>query len=473
MASDWSNSGIDLLLERGAGNGLRAGLERAIREAIRSGRLAAGTRLPSTRVLARDLAVARGTVADAYAQLIAEGYLAGRQGSGTRVAPRTEGAARPSRAAAHRCWTPSRQPAADFFPGHPDLSAFPRAAWMAATRRVLREAPDDALGYGDPRGRIELRQALTGYLGRARGVVTSPDLVVICSGYAQASSILSEALRSVGARTVAFEHPCLPEPPEVARRHGLRVEYVPVDSSGIKVWGLAATGADAVVVTPAHQCPLGVTLSAARRTSLVAWARDRGGLVIEDDYDGEFRYDRQPVGAVQGLAPEHVAYAGTASKTLAPGLRLAWLAVPPGLLDAVAEAKERADRQTAVLDQLVLAGLIGSGEFDRHVRRCRSRYRRRRDRLAAALAEHAPWVRLHGVAAGIGAFLELPPDRATTEREVLREAARRSVRLNGLGYFWHLPGDRPQGVVVGYATPADHAYEGALAELVEILKATA
>ncbi|MGE3594688.1 MAG: PLP-dependent aminotransferase family protein, partial [Dehalococcoidia bacterium] len=345
MTDRWSTSSRDLLLTLDLGRGRRAALERGLREAIRDGRLLPGVLLPSTRALALDLGVARGTVAEAYAQLIAEGYLTARQGSGTVVASGTTPA----------IVTPSLPKAAaprvDFRPGIPDLSGFPRALWLAATRRVVRSMPDSALGHGDPRGHRELRRALAGYLGRARGVRTSPDLIVVCNGYAHALSILAQALRSIGITSMVMEDPCLPDHRATAGAAGVTVVSVPVDGDGLQVEHLANLPSGAVIVTPAHQGTLGMAIAPARRSALLAWARERGGVVIEDDYDGEFRYDRQPVGALQGVDPDRVVYAGTASKSLAPGLRLSWLAVPAWLLDPVIEVRRLTDRYSGVLDQ--------------------------------------------------------------------------------------------------------------------------
>jgi GntR family transcriptional regulator / MocR family aminotransferase len=473
MQKSWAISagGLDLLVELDPGLGRRAALERGLRQAIRSGRLQPGTRLPSSRTLAHDVGLARGTVSEAYRQLVTEGYLVARQGAGTTVAHA------PSVPASPLVPAPQvRQVRWDLRPGQPDLSSFPRDLWLAATRRVLRTAGSDSFGYADPRGRPELRRALADYLGRARGVLTSPDLIVVCSGYVQGLALLCQALRARGAASIAHEDPCLPDYPATMTGAGLQPGGVAVDAGGLQVDRLAELGADAVVVTPAHQFPLGPTLAASRRAELVRWARIADALVIEDDYDGEFRYDRQPVGAVQGLDPDRVAYAGTASKTLAPALRLAWLALPPWLLEPVVEAKRLADRHSAVLDQLVLADLIVSGAFDRHVRRCRLRYRRRRDRLGAALAEHAPTVKAVGVVAGLHAVLLLP-EQGPSEQDVVAGLAARSVAVDGLGGYWRSPGSHPAGLVVGYATPPEHAFTRALdaltASLTQVLQGRA
>jgi len=461
MDIDWTTSGLDLYLRAAAGAGRRDGLERGLREAIRAGRLAVGTRLPASRSLARDLGVSRGTVTHAYAQLVAEGYLIGRHGSGTYVAERATLATPPPGAPPR---PGPKRPRHDLRPGTPDLTTFPRAAWLAATRRVLNEAPAEAFGACDPAGRPELREALAAYLGRARGVVTAPGRLVICNGYAQAINLLARVFADDGHhKAFAFEDPCLPKLPAAARRAGLATPVVPVDDEGARVGDLTA---DALVVTPAHQYPLGVTLSARRRGALVDWTRATGGLLVEDDYDGEFRYGRQPVGALQGLAPERVVYAGTASKTVAPGLRLAWLALPGHLVEPVTRAKEQADRYAPVLEQLVLADLIDSGGYDRHVRRCRTRYRRRRDRLVTALAGHVPHLALTGIEAGLHAVLELPD--AEAENEARARARRAGVAVDGLADYYAASAAR-SGLVIGYGTPPEHGFAPAVDALLKAL----
>jgi GntR family transcriptional regulator/MocR family aminotransferase len=462
MTQTWSTSGVDLHLDL-SGPRVRLGLETALRDAVRSGRLAPGVRLPSSRALAADLGIARNTVADAYGQLVAEGWLVARRGSGTRVAERAaEPGATPSPAPEEEI-----RPRYDLTPGSPNLSAFPISAWLAASRRALNSAPYEALGYSDPRGRPELRRALAGYLARVRGVRVTPDRLMICSGFTQGLSLLCRALGSRGARALAVEAYGLADHRDVVRATGLATTTLPVDEFGAVVQEL--DDADAVLLTPAHQFPLGVLLAPERRIASVEWAQRRASVVIEDDYDGEFRYDRQPVGAVQGLDSEHVVYAGTASKTLAPGLRLGWLALPAHLVGDVVAAKERADRNSNTLDQLTLAELIGSGAYDRHVRRSRLAYRRRRDLLVATLRRHAPKVRITGVAAGLHALLELPA--GAREDELVARAAEHGVTVQGLAGF-SAPGHaRDPALVVGYATPPDHAFTSAIARLGSALEA--
>ena len=471
-------AGVDLHLDL-SGTRVRAGLENALRGAIRSGRLRPGTRLPSSRALAADLGIARNTVAEVYSQLVAEGWLTARTGSGTLVASPTSsvhgglpppppgpppftGTPEPGAAVAAR---PEEEavPRYDLRPGVPDLSAFPRRAWLAAVRKVLATTPDHLLGYPDPRGVPQLRAALADYLARARGVTADPAHIVICAGFAHGLAGISRALRAAGAATLAVEAYGHQTHRDIAAGQGLRLRPLPVDGMGAVIG--RAGEADAVLLTPAHQFPLGVTLHPRRRREVAGW----GGVVIEDDYDGEFRYDRQPVGALQTLAPDHVIYAGTASKSLAPSLRLGWLVVPPRLLDAV--AAELAAGPSA-LDQLTLAEFITSGGYDRQIRRARLAYRRRRDRLATALRRQG--LRVSGIAAGMHAVLELP-DRSV-ERAVLTEASQHGLAIDGLGGYragGTGPGDdghrRRAGLVIGYGRPPEHAYTTALARLCAVL----
>ena len=283
----------------------------------------------------------------------------------------------------------------DLRPGQPDPTTFPREAWMRSTRRVLTTAPTAVYGRGDPFGQPELRSALAAYLSRARGVLVSPDQIMITSGYSQALGLIARVLADLGASVVAMEDPGHPFHRDIVTRAGLRVVPLPVDVLGARTDLLATprfAGTDAVVVTPAHQYPTGATLHQDRRRALTSWAALTGGLVIEDDYDGEFRYDRQSVGAVQGLAPGQVVYAGTASKALSPALRLGWMAVPKHLSEPVSDAKYHADTCTAALSQLVLADLIDGHAYDRHIRVARLRYRRRRDLLLSKLYAEVPYV---------------------------------------------------------------------------------
>jgi GntR family transcriptional regulator/MocR family aminotransferase len=454
---------VDLLLDVDLSAGRRAGIERALRAAIRGGRLAAGSALPSTRALAADLGVARGTVVDAYDQLVAEGYLTARPGGRTAVASLPAAVPSPGPV------TVLPDPAVDLRAGAPDLSGFPAAAWTAAIRAVLRSGPADALDYAPPRGRPELAGALAGYLARSRGVVAAPDQVVVCSGIDHALDVVARALAATGRTTLALEDPCLPLHRRIVAGAGTAVVPAPVDGAGVVVDALATSGAGAAVVTPARQSLLGTTLAPARRSALLSWARAGDRVVVEDDYDGELRYDRQPIGAVQGLDPERVVYLGTLSKSLAPGLRLAWAVVPAGLSRAV-DGVLGPHSPVSSLDQLALAGLLRSQSFDRHLRRRRATYRRRRDEFVDRLASTAPRVRVEGVAAGLHALVRWPGE-AATEAEVLTEAGARGIAVTALGPCWHGT-PRFGGLVVGYGRPPAHdarrryeAFAGLMADL--------
>ncbi|MER5212276.1 PLP-dependent aminotransferase family protein [Streptomyces sp. NPDC002838] len=461
MPRSWATLGVDLHLEP-TGPGLRRGLTDALREAVRTGRLAPGTRLPSSRALAADLGIARNTVAEAYADLVAEGWLTARQGSGTSVGERP--VSPPAAGPAVGGGRQASQPVYDLVPGTPDLSAFPRTAWLKAARRALAVAPHDALGYGDPRGRVELRTALAGYLARARGVRTHPDGIVICSGIAHGLRILGQVLRDRGLTSLAVESYGLDVHWRLLERAGLRTLPLGLDELGTRTEELRAdesAGVRAVLLTAAHQFPIGGALHPERRAAVVDWARRGDGLILEDDYDGEFRYDRRPVGALQGLDPDRVIYLGTASKSLAPGLRLGWLVVPPSIAAEVVTAKGGVDWSCGVLDQLTLAEFITSGAYDRHVRAARLHYRRRRDALVAELARRAPSVRPTGIAAGLHVVLRLPPG---TEQAALRAAAWQGLAVHGLHRYRHPKAtvERRDALVVGYGTPPDHAWSGAL-----------
>ena len=458
MTNSPTNSGVDLHLEL-SGTRLAAGLSDALRDAVRSGRLAPGTRLPASRTLAADLGVSRSTVTESYAELIAEGWLTARQGSGTRVARRASPAPRAA-------VPPRSRPLDGLLPGAAGFAEFPRAAWLAAARRALNTAPHTAFGYGDPIGRIELRTALAGYLARVRGVHADPGRIIICSGFHHGLALTARALVARGVRSVAVEEYGLDLYRALLTDAGLHIPALPVDDQGARVDGLDRPGA--VLLTPAHQFPTGFALSAGRRAAVVDWARATGGLILEDDYDGEFRYDRKPVGALQGLDPERVLYFGTASKSLAPAVRVAWIVAPHHLVPGLAAAKGRVET-VGVLDQLTLAGLITSGAFDRHVRGRRLSYRRRRDQLVTAIAREKPHIRVTGMAAGLQAVLELPPG---AESRTVAAAARHGLLVRGLSEFRHEALDRRTGrdaLVVNYAAVSDSAWDSALTALVAVL----
>jgi len=469
MSDSWSiasppAAGLDLHLALGPARPGR-GLEAALRDAVTSGRLAPGTRLPSTRALAADLGVARGTVAAVYAQLSAEGWLDSRVGAGTWVASPV--ATAPTAVPA----PPAGPDLLDLRAGIPDASAFPRAAWAASARRAATDAPAAHLGYGCPLGDEELRRALAGYLARVRGVRTEPGCVVVTHGFGELLALVCRALAARGVRRLAVERYGHAAHRDVATAAGLDVVPVPVDGDGLDVAALAGlSDVGAVLVTAAHQFPTGVALAPERRRDLVAWAERTGALVVEDDYDGEFRYGRRAVGALQALAPDRVLYAGTASKALAPGVGLGWGAAPPALVPDLARQRHLSGVRPDRLGQLTLARFLDDHGYDRTVRSRRAVYRARRRRLQEVVDARLPGSRLVGMDAGLHGLLALPA--GVGEQAVVRAAAARGLRLAGLGELDATggdpaAGDGPQHVVVGFGAPPGHRYEAALGALVD------
>ncbi|MGH3918322.1 MAG: PLP-dependent aminotransferase family protein [Pseudonocardiaceae bacterium] len=440
-------------------------LEEALRAAIRGGHLVPGARLPATRQLAGELGVSRGVVVEAYEQLVAEGYLTARTGSGTRVASAAAGAAdAPSPADGSAA---QQRVTFDFRPGSPDLTLFPRAGWSKALQRATRDSPHSDLGYGDPTGHPGARTALAGWLSRTRAAVATAGDVVLTSGFTQGAALICQVLRDRGSTELAVEDPGHPEQRDMLRQHGMSLRPVPVDEGGIDVDALTATGVRAVLVTPAHQFPTGVVLAPKRRAALLAWARNQDGLVIEDDYDAEYRYDRAPVGCLQGVAPDVVIYAGSASKMLAPALRLGWLLVPWRLAGDVAAAKQMADYGSPVLGQLALADLIDSGGLDRHLRHTRLRYRARRDHFVAALGRCLAQARVGGIAAGLHAVVEL--NTGTDERSIERHAEKLSVAVHGM-YRYRADRTGPPALAVGYSRVPERSIDEGIGRLAEAIR---
>jgi GntR family transcriptional regulator/MocR family aminotransferase len=442
-------SELAIELDRDGGDALHRQIEVSIRERIRSGALPAGIALPPTRALAVQLGVTRGVVVEAYAQLVAEGYLTSRGGGYTHVSPAATVAPPTTAPPAPPTRSRAPVPTVDFGYGRANLAAFPRTAWLRSVRRVLTETPDERLGYLDGRGAIELRTELAAYLNRVRGTNATAETIVITNGYAQAVSLLLGVLAAEGAATVAVEDPSASDDARpIADALGMKVVGVPVGDDGVRVDALAGLDADALILTPSHQWPTGGVLSPGARAEVLAWSQRTGALVVEDDYDAEYRYDRAPIGAIQGLDPDRVAYAGTASKTLAPGFRLGWIVLPPRLVEPFAEAKLLADRGSPILDQLTFADFLSRGEFDRHLRRMRPIYRSRRDALLAALAEHLPELEPAGIAAGLHLVAWLPDD--LDEATVIAAAAREGVAVAGVSPYRLSPARRG-GLIFGYS----------------------
>ncbi|MEV5965978.1 PLP-dependent aminotransferase family protein [Kribbella sp. NPDC051952] len=467
MAIQWSGLGPALLLslDRSRPEPLRVQLETGLREAIRGGRLPVGERLPSSRELARTLGVSRGLVQECFGQLQAEGYLTTQVGSATRVA-----------ASAHtspdvHAPAPAPEPRllADFLPAVPDLASFPRTDWAWAVQQACRDAPNAALGYDDHRGSGVLRSVLAGYLSRVRGAAASPDRLVVCAGFCQGLNLVLKALADKGITKIAFEDPGYDETSTLAMAWAGLTDLirVPVDSQGIDVAALRASGAQAVVITPAHQWPTGVVLSPERRHALVDWATSSDGWIIEDDYDAEFRYDREPVGVVQGLAPDRVFAVGTVSKSLAPAVRLGWVLCPSTVLEAVADQKNALDRGCPGIDQLALARLMESGRYDRHLRRVRAMYGARRTVLLDALAEYAKGMPVTGLAAGFHAVAHLPAD--FDEIEVRAAARARSVGLYGMSTQRSNRATTPGQLILGFGNVSDRSICSGIAKIADLL----
>jgi GntR family transcriptional regulator/MocR family aminotransferase len=438
-------------LDRDAEMPLHEQIEQSIRADVRAGRLAAGARLPSSRGLAAELGISRGVVSEAYGQLAAEGYLVASQGAPVRVAHTV-------RATARRHPSPSLLP--DFAyrldPCLPDLAGFPRDRWLRSLRAAWRQAPIDAVDYPDPRGVPALRETLAEYLGRVRGAAADPEQLIVCTGFSQGLSLIARWLRGRGVTSVALEDPGWHSHRLIVEQAGLAVEPVPVDAEGLRVDLLEHSDAAAVIVTPAHQFPTGAVLSSERRAALIEWAETGERLIVEDDFDAELRYDRTRIGALQGLAPERVAYIGSASKRLVPGMRLGWMLTPSWLAWPLISVKAIEDRGSEAVGQLALHDFVARGELDRHLRRMRLSYQRRREALIEALRRHVPEARVGAGAAGLFELVELP--EGADEAALIAAAAARGVGLEGLALHRFVPGD-PAGLVVGFGGMPEPAIE--------------
>jgi GntR family transcriptional regulator/MocR family aminotransferase len=477
---------LQLDIDQAPPGGRTAWLADRLRSAIADGRLPVGARLPASRVLAEELRVTRGVVTEAYRRLAESGQITGRGRLGTVVvaAPAapfgrtrdTPGHGRGAGPGPALFGSGDREGVVDALralpcridlsPGVPDLAAFPRTSWLRAERAVLAGIGPADFGYGDPRGAPALRRAVVGWLARNRGIRADPDEVVVVAGVAQALGLLGQILRADGIRRIAVEDPGSLGARQQLEYGGHALVPVPVDAGGLDVGALYASGARAVLLTPAHQFPTGVVLDGERRRELLNWAAE-GGVVIEDDYDAEHRYDRPPVPALRSLLPEGVCYAGSVSKLLAPALRVGWLLVPSSRLDALVTAKRYADLGNGVLTQLVLARLMDSGELERHLRHVRLRHRRRRDVMLRAIEKHLPGARVHGAAAGLHLMVTFaePPDGARgsgfRDTDLAAAALARGVKAHPLS--WHRITPGPPGLVLGYAAGPAHEIEEGIA----------
>ncbi|WP_082462487.1 PLP-dependent aminotransferase family protein [Agromyces sp. Leaf222] len=465
----------ETLLDLGDGPApLRDRLERSIRDAVHRGLVPPGSALPPSRVLAETLGVSRWVVTEAYGQLVAEGFLEAVVGSGTRVPLHPVRV--PDATTAGRAPTALRgeyrRPRFDLGPGIPDLRHVPRTRWADAVRRALDTLADGELMVVDPLGHPLARTAVADSLARSRRAVVAPDDVVITHGATDGMTAVVAGLRDAGHRSLLVEDPSWGRLREVAASAGLTPVPVPVDGDGVDVALLeqawARTGARAALITPAHQFPLGAALSPARREAIVRWARSVDGVLIEDDYDAEFRYDRRPVAALQGLAPEHVVLVGSLSKSMAQAFGLGWAVMPAELRRRIRLAERP---RPSVLDQVALAGFITSGDLERHLRAARGRFRRRRAALLEAFGRELPDLAVTGIAAGMHAMLELPPGVAA--RDVRHAASALEVAVSDLARYRATavtePGAR-DALVVGYGNLSDVLVDEAVARLAAAIR---
>ncbi len=460
------------LVPESVGRGARTDwITARIRDAIQEGGLTTGSRLPSTRVLAAELGFSRGTVAEAYRRLTEEGMIAGSAGAGTVVVSTPTSAPHapddpPDRGETATTNRAAERPEAiDLAAGLPDLTAFPRAAWLRAEKEVLATATSRQLGYAPPEGTVELRRELSAWLSRSRGVLAHPERIIVTAGVTGALSLLAQTLCADGHTTVAVEDPSAEGNRRILNYWMPRTLPVPVDHDGIDVGVLAASDARAALVTPAHQYPTGVVLSPERRRELIAWAQGGDHLIIEDDYDAEYRYDRRPVRAVQPLDPEAVAYTSSLSKTLAPALRLGWI-VPPARLHArLVELRWATDLGSPVLPQLTLAHLLRDGALERHLRTMRTRHRARRDVATAAIREHLPDLRVGGIAAGLHLVLHLPED--LNDEQIAADARAAGVIVQPLSRHRTSPGT--PGLIINYAAHHPARLDAAIRTLSSVI----
>jgi GntR family transcriptional regulator / MocR family aminotransferase len=438
-------------------------VEEQLREAIRCGRLAAGEQLPSTRMLANDLAVSRGVIARAYGQLAAEGYLAVRQGANPYVAPllsqQAQTRAQPKENG--RRWR------FDLRPESPDLSQFPRRQWSRSLQCALKNASDRELGYIDRCGLPQLRRELSAYLARVRGADVDPDRVLITAGSTHTLTLIGRALLRQGQTRLAFENPshCLLH--TMVRRTGLEPTGIPVDDDGLVVDKLEQSDVKCVVVSPAHQFPLGVALAPERRMQLLEWAKRSDCILVEDDYDAEFRYDRPPAECLQALEPERVVYLGSASKSLAPALRLGWAILPSSLVEPVSAELHASTLLQPSLEQLAFADFLARGEFDRHVHKMRASYQRRRDLTITALQAELPELPLRGIAAGLNLIVELPGQEQ--EETALRNAAAAGIAVETVTRHTLAGYCGPRGLLISFAEISEPTIPHAIRSLAQAL----
>jgi GntR family transcriptional regulator/MocR family aminotransferase len=473
MADTQTNLAWETLLDLSASRPgpLHQRLAEAIRVAVRGGRLPLGSALPPSRVLATDLGVSRWTVTEAYGQLISEGFLTGKTGSATRVSWSPEPDERRGVVRSHPGHPdPRRHPPAryDFSQCTPDYRAFPRRKWVEAIRVAAETAPFDRLGYAQPGGEPRLRTVLADHLDRRRGTRVDPELMTVFTGAKQAMGALARALYADGHRRLAVEDPGSPGLWEPARAAGLELVPLPVDEHGVVAEALAGhPDIRAVCVGPAHQLVNGAELAPERRAWLLEWASRVDGLVVEDDYDSEFCYDRPALPAMQGTDPRRVALIGSMSRALTPTVNVGWAVVPRRWLAGI-QAEPWLAATAPALNQLALAHFLESGAYDRHLRTSRQRFRARRDALVAALARELPQARIGGQRAGLHLVLDLPP--GVPAARIVAAAPAHGIELCDIDQLCLAGEPDPGRLMVGYGNLADGQLAGAVAALVELVR---
>jgi GntR family transcriptional regulator/MocR family aminotransferase len=428
---------LPVIVDRHTGLPLSVQLGRQLREAMNDGRVRAGERLPSSRALASALGVSRTVVTAAYEQLYAEGWLEGRHGSGTYVADIAPGSAAAGGATRQRAKRAEESAAIDLRPGVPWVGALDTPAWRRAWRLAASVPP---VARPDPRGLPELRAALVDYLRRSRGVACPPERVLVTRGATNGLDLLAATVVRPGDR-VGVEEPGYPQARAVLEARGARVVPCPVDEDGLLVDALP-DGLRLIYTTPSHQYPLGGRLPVPRRQALLAWARRNDTFIAEDDYDSEFRYDVAPLPALYGLGPDRTIYLGTTTKILAPGIGVGWLVARPELVEAILDRRERLSDRTSAVPQEAVRILLERGDLDRHVRRMRAEYARRRVAVVEALG-HLP---LRGDTAGLHLVVSLPEDLVG---RVVERAAEHGVLLDSLGERYARTPDA-HGLILGY-----------------------
>jgi GntR family transcriptional regulator/MocR family aminotransferase len=462
-----SPEGFDLFLavDRSCATPLGRQIEDQVRAAIRSRKLQPGRELPSTRALAHDLAVSRGVVVRAYAQLAAEGYLKLRRGAPASV--REAGTSSSVAAVGTRSDERASKVRYDLRPYLPEAGLFPRHAWLRSLRHAVTSAGNADLTYSDSRGLEQLRTEVSAYLGRARGIAADPDQIIVTAGCTHSLSSAFHMLARKGAGRIGLENPgdCLVH--KIAERSGLTPVGISLDHDGVLVGELGAAGVPAVVVSAGHQFPTGSLLAPERQAALVRWADRVGGLVIEDEYDAALRPDWTPISARDRLPRDRVVYLGSTGKTLSPAVRLGWAVLPNGLAAAFAEEVAGSVLQISAIEQLAFADFLRRGEFDRHLRQMRIVFCRRRAAVVAAFERAIPQVRVRDGAAGLNMLIELPS--VDLEQAAVRQLDSRGIKVETLSRHT-LPGYRgPAGLLIGVGGLPDGAISHVVEELARAL----